>query len=188
MPLEIEIKLRVGDHEIVRRALEECAATFVKRQLETNTLFDTAGDELLEAGCGLRLRSARDLQTGDVYIIITHKGPRKPGPMKIREESELHVTRYDDAVVILAKLGYEIRLSFEKRRETWLLDECEVVLDELPGSLGRYVEIEGASEQTVMAVRHRLALESATIEPQSYPSIVAKYLESSGKSQLTFGD
>ena len=108
--------------------------------------------------------------------------------MKIREESQLHVTSYDDSVVLLGQLGYEVNLSFEKRRETWELDECEVVLDELPGGLGRFVEIEGENEQRVEEVRRRLALGLAASEPETYPLIVAHHLEGSGESQITFGD
>jgi hypothetical protein len=45
----------------------------------------------------------------------------------------------------------------ESKRETWLLEECEVVLDEWPW-LNPYIEIEGASEEALQSCVQKLAL------------------------------
>jgi len=185
MPIETELKLRVTDHAPVRQALRVCGATQVKRQHEINTFLDTPDDALMRGGSGLRVRSAKNLDTGDVEVIITHKGPRKPGPMKIRRETELAVSSHDNAVELLAQLGYEVKLSFEKRRETWELGDCEVVLDELPDQLGMFVEIEG-DELAIPRVRQQLRLEQAPIEPETYAHIVRAHLKKTGKTQLRF--
>lgn len=187
MALETELKIRVSDHRQVRKALESAGALFVKRELEVNTFLDTPDSVLLKQGRGLRVRSAEDLHTHKSTILITHKGPRRPGPMKIREETELRADSYADAVQLLAVLGYEVKLSFQKRRETWELGECEVVLDELP-ILGLFAEIEGPDEASVNAVRDQLGLSGALVEPEGYAVLVAGYLSGSGKAELTFSD
>lgn len=187
MALETELKMRVADHGAVRETLKSAGAKFVKREMEINTFLDTPDNALLKQGRGLRVRSAENLATHERNIIITHKGPRKPGPMKIREETELRAQSYDDAVSLLGVLGFEIKLSFHKRRETWELGDCEVVLDELP-TLGLFVEIEGPEEGSVKAIRDRLGLDEATVEPEGYAVLVASYLKAAGGTKLTFSD
>ena len=72
-------------------------------------------------------------------------------------------------------LGYEPTLSFQKRRETWMLDDCEVALDELP-YLGTYVEIEG-KERDIPIVREKLGLAGVPLISTGYISLLWRYLE-----------
>lgn len=185
MPLETELKMRVDQHESVREALRRAGAQFVKRELEINTFLDTPDNALLKLGQGLRIRAATNLDTHQLLVLITHKGPKLPGPMKIREESELAVDSYDQAIRLFAQLAYEVKMSFQKRRETWTFDDCEVVLDELP-DLGRFVEIEGPDQSRVAQARQRLNLTSLTVEPEGYAVLVASLLKSTARQQLLF--
>jgi len=93
-----------------------------------------------------------------------------PGPMKIREETELSVDSFPNAVLLLEKLGFAISISFEKIRETWQIDHCEVVLDLLPDSLGSYVEIEAHDVRAIAALQNKLGL-------RDYPSITEGYAD-----------
>lgn len=186
MPLETEIKLRVSDHAMMVQRLTQARGKFIRRELEVNTFLDTHDSALMHGGSGLRVRLARDLASGTERAIITHKGPKQAGPMKIRPETEAAVTSYHKAVALLQALGYEVKLSFEKRRDTWELGDCEVVLDELPEPLGRFVEIEGENEQCVQAVRNQLQLNEAIVEPEGYAVLVAGYLQKTGQKKLIF--
>lgn len=186
MALETELKMRVEQHETTREALKRSGAKFIRRELETNTFLDTPDSRLLSQGSGLRVRRAENLETGEVRCIITHKGPRRAGPMKVREETEASARDYDEAVRLLSALGYEVRLSFEKKRETWELDGCEVVLDSLPEAVGQFVEIEGESAEGIEGVRRKIGLSSAAVEPEGYATIISAYLKSSGRRVLTF--
>ena len=56
MALETEAKIRLDDHEAVRARLEQSGAQRLGEALETNSYFDTAGENLLKADAGLRLR------------------------------------------------------------------------------------------------------------------------------------
>jgi adenylate cyclase class 2 len=155
--------------------------------MEMNTFMDTPGGDLFKSGSGLRVRRASDLRTGNTRAVITHKGPKKTGPLKVRPETEVRVDGYEDAVELLRQLGYEVKMSFEKRRETWELGDCEIVLDELPEDLGTFVEIEGGSEESVKAMRTKLGLDMAQVEEMTYAIIVREHLEHGGRTELIFG-
>lgn len=188
MSLEIEIKLRVREHDTVRRRLEQLGARRVGKRFETNTFLDAPGDPLLRSGAGLRVRRHRDMHTGAESAVITHKGPKRAGEVKVREETEVGVSSYEDGLKLLEQLGYEVKLSFEKRREIWDLGECEVVLDEMPEGMGLFVEIEGPSEDVVRHVQNELALNDAPAEPAGYAVLVAQHLQNTGRTVMTFAD
>src|SRR5262249_5435065 len=136
---------------------------------EVNRMFDDASQSLLARGCGLRVREIRpveaprddsqpDAKPGSG--ILTFKGPEQPAAVKTREELETEVEDAVELTKILSRLGFQERVRYEKRRETWSLAGCEVAIDELP-RLGWYVEIEGPDARSVEAVRARLELDAA---------------------------
>lgn len=157
MPLEIEAKVRCDDLDAIRQRLRDAGARRLGQVKETNIFFDTPERSLQRADRGLRLRVNRNLDTGHSTIVITHKGPRQAGPFKARQETELRVDDAEAAAALLEALGYARTLTFEKRRESWRLDECSIELDELP-RVGSFVEIEGPTEAQVQAVKDRLGL------------------------------
>jgi adenylate cyclase class 2 len=188
MPVEIEAKMSVESFDPVREKLRELGARHAGEHFEVNTFFDTEDRSLLAADEGLRLRVERDNATGNERHVITWKGPRQLGPLKSREELETEVLGGDRAVQILERLGYLRTLSFEKRRESWELDGCKVELDEVP-HLGRFVEVEGPDEKTVMHVRDRLGLSVRPIIKGSYITLLMSHLQERGQTTkaVTFG-
>jgi adenylate cyclase class 2 len=188
MPVEIEAKMSVESFEPVRAKLRELGARHAGEHFEVNTFFDTEDRSLLVADEGLRLRLERDNASGNERHVITWKGPRQLGPLKSREELEVEVLGGDRAVQILERLGYLRTLSFEKRRESWELDGCKVELDEVP-HLGRFVEVEGPDEKTVMDVRDRLGLSARPMIKGSYISLLTAHLKERGETtkHVAFG-
>jgi adenylate cyclase class 2 len=180
MPVEIEAKLKVNDLNPVRASLKEKGGALVGDFLETNTFFDTEDRSLLAADEGLRLRRNRNAATNVDEFILTYKGPRQHGPLKSRDEQELVVGSETEAIRLLECLGYAVVLKFEKRRQSWKLDDCKVELDELP-YLGAYVEIEGPTEQSVMRVRERLGLMDRAIVRASYVALLLTHLQEQGE-------
>jgi predicted adenylyl cyclase CyaB len=187
MPVEIEIKLRVSDLSIVRQTLLRLGAAPAGDTLETNLFFDTATRDLMATDCALRLRRNEKTDGGGEALVMTYKGPRSEGPIKRREEIEVRVDHFQQTIDLLARLGYERKLTFEKRRQSWALDHCKIELDTLP-ELGSYVEIECASESAVLRMQKRLGMESAALIVASYPDVVSRYLsEQPGRPKiLTF--
>ena len=187
MSLEIEAKMKVADFDAVRKALVVSGATHVGAVLETNTFFDTPDRALLAQDKGLRLRRTHDQRTAEEHFIITVKGPAQAGPLKTREEAETNVDDGARAAGVLKALGFFPELSFEKRRESWTLDGCKIELDELP-ILGRFVEIEGPNEPTVMRVRQRLGLSELPPIKTGYISMLTRHLQETRDSRksITF--
>jgi adenylate cyclase class 2 len=175
MPNEIEAKMKVEDFDRVRDALTKAGAARIGSVLETNTFFDSAEKNLVAKDTGLRLRRTRDDDTGAERFIITVKGPQQGGDLKNRPEAEVVVENGDDARAVLEALGYTPTLSFEKRRESWKLDDARIELDELP-VLGRFIEIEAPSEQSVMAVRRKLGFCDAPLIKTGYATMLARDL------------
>ena len=189
MAVEIEAKMAVPDLAPVRAKLQELGAEPAGQNLETNTFFDTEDRSLLAADEGLRLRHNLNTGSGVGEHIITYKGPRQHGKLKSREEVEVSVANSQDASELLERLGFVRMLSFEKRRESWKLGGCKVELDELP-YLGSFVEVEGPSEEPVLAVREQLGLADRPIVKSSYIALLMGYLQERGnkKRVVTFAD
>ena len=182
MPIETEIKLRCPDHAAARAALERAGAVPLGRVMETNTFFDTGDERLTGEGVGLRVRRKRRLdESADDKFVVTYKGPRRASSMKSREELEFGVLDGDAAAAVFDRLGFAPRLTFEKVRESWRLDDCAVELDTLP-RLGTFVEIEGPDEDAVHAARTRLGWDKLDPEPQAYSAMVA----ATGQTTLRF--
>jgi predicted adenylyl cyclase CyaB len=178
MALEIEAKIKVDSLEPFRVKLAELGAKLAGEFLETNAIFDTEDHSLQAADKGLRVRAAKTA-TGE-QCTMTYKGPRRPGALKTRDETEVSVDDFKKAVELLEVLSFKQVLSFEKKRQTWHYDTCKVELDELPGNLGLYVEIEGGSEQAIAKVQQALGLGHRQLIKTSYVGMVMSHLQDKG--------
>lgn len=175
MAVEIEAKMRLTDLTELKGRLAAAGAREVADLLEVNTFFDTPRGSLKSADEGLRVRLEKSIDGSHVSATITHKGPRARGKIKTRDETEVTVGNARAAAELLTALGFVAVLSFEKRRNRWKLDGCNVELDTLP-YLGHFVEIEGPSEQAVMDVRRKLGCEHLSMISASYISMLVDYL------------
>jgi predicted adenylyl cyclase CyaB len=181
MSREIEIKLKAADPAAARGRLIAAGGTPVARVLETDRLLDTADRALHRADMALRLRRRASLPRGAVpaacecpSATLTFKGPRAATNFKQREEIETPIENVDEALVNLARAGLRVAVEYQKRRETWRLDECEVTLDELPAA-GWFVEIEGPSEIRIDGVRRQLGLSEANVVAETYADLAVRY-------------
>ena len=177
--IEIEAKMRLDDVETLEARLTALGAQRVAVLHETNTFFDTGEHTLKSGDRGLRVRVERDVATGRSTVRITHKGPRAHGKLKTRPEGELTADDAQAAAKLLGALGFPPVLSFEKLRRRWLLDDCRVELDRVP-YLGDFVEIEGPSDQAVLAVREKLGLSNAPMLQTSYIAMLSNHMRERG--------
>jgi len=182
MPLEIEAKFRVESHDAVRERLRVLSASFLERVVERNQIFDRPDGWLESRGRGLRVRWATNELGQELPAVLTVKGPRQPGAFKSREEIELAVGDAAQAALVLERLGYVPILTYEKRRESWRLGPCRVELDE-PPRVGRFVEIEGPSEEAVARTQRDLGLEGATHLPASYVRMLIAWCNEHGQTE-----
>lgn len=136
--LEVEVKFLVADLTAFRERLLVNGGSLKKeRVFERNVRFDTPDNALLKKGELLRLRQ-------DAAVRITFKGEVPEdlqSEAKVREELEMNVSDFDTTTQIFERLGFAPVQVYEKYRETFTLDNIEVVLDEMP--YGDFVELEG---------------------------------------------
>ncbi len=188
MAVEIEAKMKVADLAVVKDRLIAAGAKLVGEFLERNTFFDTEDRSLLAADEGLRLRLNQDLNTGTKVCLMTFKGPRQHGQLKSREETETTVGSYTEACGLIERMGFTRILSFEKRRDSWAINGCEVELDNLP-RIGTFVEIEGPKDETVLKVRELLQLADRPLVRASYVAMLMTHLQEAGEptQEVLFG-
>ncbi len=172
MPVELEAKISVKSHEPIRSALRNAGATYIGRVLETNHLLDRDDHSLRDSGCGLRVRTTQVLDGSGPGATMTFKGPKQPGAFKQREEHETPVANADAALAILRGLGNTRELVFEKRRETWRMNDCTIELDEVP-VLGCFVEVEGETAEAIEAILKIVGLNAAETISDSYVAMLA---------------
>ncbi|MCG3138287.1 MAG: hypothetical protein HJJLKODD_02149 [Phycisphaerae bacterium] len=176
MALEVEAKFRIDSFGPLRNTLREQQALYLGQVLETNRIYDNAADQLRRSGCGLRLRTTRLLDGSVEKSTLTFKGPMQPGSLKIREETEITVEPPEVTAQLLAGLGYQPFLIFEKFRESWQLKKCRIELDELP-MLGRYVEIEGPHAEVIEATALRFHFQPAARIAHTYVHMLQSMLQ-----------
>lgn len=163
---ETEIKLYVPDLQAVEQRLTAVeAALKAPRIFERNVRYDRADGSLSANAMVLRLRQ-------DTRIRLTYKEDlpdvEASSSVSSRFEAEVEVSDFEAMDTILRKLGYKPYMVYEKYRTTYLLNNAEITLDELP--VGTFVEIEGDAE-AIQTVRESAGLENARQMPSSYTTI-----------------
>lgn len=188
MKIEIEAKCRVDDLAVIQARVEQLNGEHVAEMLEENIFLDNHDRQMAAADCGLRVRVLRVVSNGGACeTVVTFKGPRQHGKLKSRREIEVTVDTAPAMLDLLAELGYNETIRFEKRRDRWRLDGCTIELDELP-ILGCFVEIEGPDDETVLRVRERLGLSDRPMIKSSYVSMLWSHLTDNDMSErhITF--
>jgi len=175
VPIEIEAKILLNDVASMETKLAQVGAHREMELLEVNTFFDTPQGELKATDQGLRVRVEQQVDGPYQAVIITHKGPRAHGRLKSRSETELNVDNAQQAAELLTAIGFVPVLTFEKRRTRWQFERTIVALDQVP-YLGNFIEIEGPSEEAVLAARRALGLEHAPLMRASYIAMLRTYL------------
>jgi adenylate cyclase class 2 len=149
--LEVEIKFHLDEPNTFLEKVKQLGAESIKpRVFERNLRFDTPDGRLRAAREVLRLRQ-------DSRARLTFKGPAQEGQeVAVRSEIEFTVSDFDEANRFLEALGYEVVVIYEKYRSTFLLEDAEITLDEMP--FGVFCEIEGRDAAAVVEIARKLGL------------------------------
>ncbi len=174
MAVELEAKIKVDDHVLVRKRLEDVGAAQVGRVFESNHIYDRKDGAFKRMGSALRVRACRVLEGVLPVGTVTYKGPQTQSALKQREEIEFRIDDPGAARGLLEALGFVESLMFEKRRETWRHGKCTIELDEVP-HLGCYVEIEGPDEASIRAVQKALGLDRTASIRESYIGLLVRH-------------
>jgi len=170
MPTEIEAKIKVDDLENFSLLLQSLGAKQRRIILQRDFFFDLTDHSLKNTDCGLRIRQEKYCDA--VKNFLCFKGPKvKDSPYKKRQEIEFEVGDGLLARQFLLALGYQLTLTFEKRRSEWRFDECTICLDEV-AVLGKFLEIEGPDESAVRKILTALDLSDQQTIRQGYASML----------------
>lgn len=149
-PLEIEVKFHLSDMERIRNRILAIKAKPSGRVFETNIRFENALKSLKKQGILLRLRH-------DDRSRLTHKSSLHTPDMefKVHKELEVEVGDFHICHSILEALGYYPEQAYEKWRETFVLDDTNLLIDTMP--YGVFLEIEGEKSR-IREMADRLGL------------------------------
>lgn len=156
--LEVENKYRVKDWEAVRRLLGEWGAVADAIRKDTDHYFNAPDRDFAVTDEAFRIRRIGSKN------LLTYKGPKRDGSVKIRTEHEVEILPGAEnaatMVKILAGLGYRPVAVVAKSREVFRFERhgrrWEACLDDV-GIVGKYVELETlAEEQELDAARAAL--------------------------------
>ena len=121
-------------------------------RLMRRDLFDFADPKLALSAQRARLR-VRD--EGDKLTVTFKKA--LPGSI-YSDEIETTVGSYSVMKDLLKAIGLDVKTHQESKRETWHLDDVEVVIDVWPW-INPYIEIEGKSEDAIQAAAAKLGFD-----------------------------
>lgn len=176
--VETEVKIYVETLRIIeQRLILAGAALTAPRVYERNIRYDDANNALTSAERVLRLRQ-------DTRTRLTFKEPATSTENNIlsRPELEVEVSDFDTMHAILEHLGFREAWMYEKHRTTYELNDCEIVLDEMP--YGKFVEIEG-DPANIEALLDLLGLNDSPRILASYSAIFFRLKQA---LNLTFRD
>ncbi len=149
---EREVKFYLSDLHDQKRILENAGAILIKDRVhELNYRFDTSTSSLKENHQMLRLR-----KDDQVHLTFKDQTSLSEG-IADRRELEISIDDFNTALLMLEALGLSVFIIYEKYRTTYHLNQCEVVLDELP--FGNFLEIEGVSVESIKAAADLLELD-----------------------------
>ena len=115
----------------------------------------------------------------DTYIRVRDEGFRitmtyKYQPLnKFADENEIIIDDFDEAITILNNLGCKTKYYYEKIREIWNLDNCEIVFDTIPCN-PEIMEVEAVKKRDLTRLIKTLDLDK--YRSQSYNNDVLKEL------------
>lgn len=185
MNTEFEIKFLTVDISALKEKIETLGGSCVdaRRLLRRQTF-----DFVEKLPVGKRFIRVRD----QGKIVITYKLILDKNSIDGVKESELVVDDFDQAVKFLTSLGYIPASYQENYRETWLLDNVEITIDEWPG-IQPFIELEGKSAESVQAVAAKLGFDISAGVGGTIDSIYEKELgiepaKFNSISKLTFED
>lgn len=176
-PLEIEVKVAVGDPAAARaKLLAAGASPKVPRLFEDNVLFDFADRKLANEGKLLRVRRVGDRS------FLTLKAPPPPGQpdgLKVLSEREIGLAgeATSELEAIVAGLGLRPIYRYQKYREELHLGDVVATIDETP--VGCFVELEGDSEGIRDAAR-ALGWDESCYITKSYRQLHREWCRSHG--------
>lgn len=150
MQTEIEVKFINVNHTTIRERLQRAGAKLITpMRLMRRVTIDT--EDMRQKNAYIRIRDEGN------KVTMTYK---QFDELSIdgAKEIETEVCDFQTTIDLLNAAGLPYNSFQESKREEWLLDDVEIVLDEWPW-LKPYIEIEGQSKQLVQKTAELLGFD-----------------------------
>jgi adenylate cyclase class 2 len=167
--MEIEVKFRIGSPEEMAARLKKLGAKLIESGLEINMKFGRKDVRDEYEKLKLRLRSFG----GDVSITHKEKPKNNPKGFKVRDEAEIRADSFENSKKLLDRLGLVPKWTYEKKKQVWVLDGVEVLINVIP-VLGNFLEIE-ASPELIRKTAKRIGFDMKDAVTESYGDMYGKY-------------
>lgn len=150
MQTEIEAKFADIEIETIRKKLKDSGAQLVHpMRLMRRALIEEP--HMQKHNGFIRIRDEGD------KVTLTYKEHRK-NELHGAKEIEVIVSSFEDTVSLFQEAGWSYKTFQESKRETWELDDNEIVIDIWPW-LDPFIEIEGPSEDSLKSGAEKLGLD-----------------------------
>jgi pantoate--beta-alanine ligase len=173
--LEIEQKYARADFDTIVAKMRDWGAPSPQIHDESDHYFNAPDRDFARAGEAFRLRRIGESN------VLTFKGKRQPGTVRVRRELEIPLPPGEESanqhMELLKLLGYRPVAVVSKRRESYSLKrdgfDLIICLDDV-AQVGRFVEVEilalqeKAAEATAVLNRTAAELGLSEVEPRSY--------------------
>jgi adenylate cyclase, class 2 len=186
MKTEFEATFPNISKEEIKNKLESLGAICEKKEfLMKRVTFNLPSNE---RGTWLRIRDEGD------KITLSLKSIQNEG-RNIEDQKEIFtkIDDFDEGVELLERVGCIKKAFQENKREIWILNEVEIVIDEWP-FLEPFVEIEGKDEESVRNISgilgfdYSTAIFSSTDVQYSNKYGVSEDFVVNNVSRIAFGD
>jgi len=151
MEIEYEATFYPIDKDEIRNRLKKAGAKLIKPEfLQKRVVFNLPGNKNKDT-TWLRVRDECDKITMSIKVVDGDE-------ICDQKEICLVVDNFSNAVLFLESIGCLKKAYQQSKRELWILDDCEITIDEWP-FLEPYVEIEGKGEESVKKVCVKLGFD-----------------------------
>jgi len=163
--IEIEHKYQVKDLEVIKKGLQKIGAKREGEKHVVDVYFEVPNNP-----------------EGRKYLRVRNKGGKSEISYSYAEsESDTHgwetaVESKEMAEEIFLQLGFKHDVIVDKKRETYVYKNSEVVLDTV-ANLGSFVEIEAPNHKELSTIANELGLtEEARVKGMGYPDLIRGHL------------
>jgi len=143
--MEVEVKFKAENLDEIEIKVAGIAE-FVIEKVERDIYFNSPWRDFRKSDEALRIRS--DVEG----VTLTYKGRKVDSETKSREEIKVKVDSYENAFLLLERLGFVPVREVVKRRKIYRRGDILICLDSVEG-LGDFVEIEVESDDLDAAKR-----------------------------------
>jgi len=152
--IEVEIKVRISDPELMRKKFEETGGSYQFSLLHEDTYFNMPNglrnfeltDEALRLRKSVEFKPNNGEKNRKINYYLTYKGKKLDNSTKTREEIDLSIESLEKMREILGILGFQEVLTVKKERELYNFEfkdyKILALIDFLPILNQYFVEVE----------------------------------------------